>query len=75
MVLCTVTSNSCGGQPVSLKNLREICDKYDIPIFLDACWSENAYFIKRERTVKSDKSIKEIVRDMFDLADGATIRN
>ena len=77
VVMCTVTSNSCGGQPVSLENLREIrtiCDKYNVPLFLDACrFAENAYFIKMREDGQSDKSIKEIVRDMFDLADGATI--
>ena len=77
VVMCTITSNSCGGQPVSLENLREIrtiCDKYNAPLFLDACrFAENAYFIKMREDGQSDKSIKEIVRDMFDLADGATI--
>ena len=77
VVMCTITSNSSGGQPVSLENLRairRICDQYHVPFFLDACrFAENAYFIKLRETGQKDRKIKDIVRDMFDLADGATI--
>jgi tyrosine phenol-lyase len=76
-VLCTVTNNSFGGQPVSLDNLRSIrrvCDEHQLPFFLDACrFAENAYFIKRREAGQGDRPIPSIVRDMFDLADGATI--
>lgn len=77
LVMVTVTNNSGGGQPVSLENLhavRDVCDKYRVPLFLDACrFAENAYFIKLREKGQRDRSIKSIVRDMFDLADGATI--
>jgi tryptophanase len=77
VVMCTITNNSGGGQPVSLQNLRDIrrvCDKHRIPFFLDACrFAENAAFIKRREPEQKNRSIAEIVRDMFDLADGATI--
>ncbi len=77
LVMVTITNNSGGGQPVSLENLkavRKVCDQYNTPMFLDACrFAENAFFIKEREAGQSDRSVESIVREMFDLADGATI--
>jgi tryptophanase len=77
VVLCTVTSNSFGGQPVSLENLRAIrtvCDEHRLPFFLDACrFAENAWFIRMREPGQAQRPVRSIVREMFDLADGATI--
>jgi tryptophanase len=77
LVMVTITNNSGGGQPVSLENLRgvrRICDHYKLPFFLDACrFAENAWFIKQREAGQDSRSVREIVRDIFDLADGATI--
>ncbi len=77
VVMITVTDNTNGGQPVSMENIRkakEICKKYGIPLFLDACrFSENAYFIKKREKGYEKKSILEIANEMFSYADGCTM--
>jgi tryptophanase len=75
--MLTVTNNTGGGQPVSMKNIREtkeLLSHYGIPLFLDCCrFAENAYFIKQREEGYADKSVKEISREMFSYADGATM--
>lgn len=77
LIVMTITNNSAGGQPVSMENIRqtaEICKKYNIPYDIDAArYAENAYFIKRDEAGYEDKSIIEIVREMFSYADMFTM--
>lgn len=76
-VVLTVTNNTAGGQPVSMSNIRgtaELCRQYGIPLLIDSArFAENAYFIKMREEGYHDKSIKEIVREMFSYADIMTM--
>lgn len=75
-VCLAVTVNLAGGQPVSMKNMKEVrrvADKYGVKVFYDATRCvENAYFIKEQEEEYKDKSIKEICHEMFSYSDGAT---
>lgn len=76
-VVLTVTNNSGGGQPVSMKNAREvatICHEFHIPMVLDMCRvAENAYFIHQHEPEFESKSYLEIAHDMCSLADACVM--
>jgi len=77
VVMITITNNAGGGQPVSLKNIRAtaaLAHKYHKPFIIDGCrFAENAWFIKQREDGQQNRSIQDIVRDCFSVADGMTM--
>ncbi len=76
--VCIATAvNMAGGQPISLENmkeLRKVCDTYDIDIVHDMTRvAENAYFIQDREPGYENKTIKEIVFEICSLTDHATM--
>jgi tryptophanase len=73
-VILTVTNNSGGGQPVSMKNaiaVADICHKKDILFIIDCCRiAENSYFIHHKEPGYNNTPYREIAQQMFALADG-----
>jgi tryptophanase len=72
-IIITVTNNSSGGQPVSMSNvkeLRKICNKYNILLVIDGCRiAENSYFIKHREEGFINKTYYEIAQEMLSLGD------
>jgi len=69
--------NMAGGQPISIKNLKELralTKKHGIRIIHDMTRvAENAHFIQRREKGYEKKSIKQIVKEICSLTDGATM--
>ena len=69
--------NMAGGQPISMKNLKELralTKKHKIRIIHDMTRvAENAYFIQQKEKGYEHKTIKEIVKEICSYTDGATM--
>jgi tryptophanase len=74
LVYMTITNNTGGGQPVSMDNIQRVsklAEKYDVPFFFDACrFAENAWFIQKKERGYENKTIPQIVHEMFGFVDG-----
>ncbi|MDA7937018.1 tryptophanase, partial [bacterium] len=76
--VCIATCvNMAGGQPISMANLRELrswCDQHGILIVHDMTRvAENAYFIQQREAGYETISVKQIVHEICELTDAATM--
>ena len=75
--MITVTNNTGGGQPVSMANIRayaKLLKAHGKPFIMDVCrFAENAMFIKMREPGYEHVAIRDIVKEMFSYADGATM--
>jgi tyrosine phenol-lyase len=66
-----------GGQPISMANLQELrrwCDQHGILIVHDMTRvAENAYFIQQREAGYETSSVKQIVHEICELTDAATM--
>ncbi len=76
-VVLTLTNNTAGGQPVSMENIKAVAalsKKYGVKVLFDSArFAENAYFIKTREKGYESHSIKQIVLEMYEYADFATM--
>jgi len=58
----------------NLREVRKLADKYGVRVVIDSArFAENAMFIRTREKGYSDKSVREIAREMFSYADAMTM--
>jgi tryptophanase len=77
LVMMTVTNNAGGGQPASMENLRAVralCDRANVPLYLDACrFAENAFLVRERTEGFAERTARDVALEIFDLAEGCTV--
>jgi tyrosine phenol-lyase len=77
LFVLTVTSNTNGGQPVSLENARavsDLCHRHGIRLLIDAArFAENCYLIREREPSQLGRPVKDIAAELFSLADAVAM--
>jgi tryptophanase len=77
LFVLTITSNTNGGQPVSLENASAVssfCRRHGIRLIIDAArFAENAFLVREREDSQAGRSVEDIAHDFFSLADGAAM--
>ncbi len=73
LIRMEATTNLIGGQPFSLRNLRQVKDiaaAHGIPLVFDGSLiSENAYFIQQREEGYAGRPLRDIIREMMSVVD------
>jgi len=77
LFVLTVTSNTNGGQPVSLANahgVSELCRRHGLRLLIDAArFAENCFLIREREPGQQDRSLQDIALELFSLADAVAM--
>jgi tyrosine phenol-lyase len=77
LFILTVTSNTNGGQPVSLENARavaDLCRRHGIRLLFDAArFAENCYLIREREPDQLGRPVANIAAELFSLADAVAM--
>ena len=78
-VILLTLPNCKDGHPVSMENIisvKKICESNGKMLFFDGSrFAENAYLIKTRERAYKDKTLSQIVKEMFSYSDGKCVKN
>jgi tryptophanase len=58
----------------NLRAVRALCDRANVPLYLDACrFAENAFLVRERTEGFAERTARDVALEIFDLAEGCTV--